>query len=230
MTITVATLRRYPVKSMGGEDLDTARFDARGLTGDRWYAVEDEHGRFASGKDTHRFRRRDAVFDYSATSTDDTVTVHGPEGRWVAGDPALDAALSRRMKTPVRVTAEGDVSHQDAGGVSLIGTATLAWCARRWDIDADPRRLRVNLVLDTDEPFIEEQWAGRTLRIGEVALTVTERIPRCRTIDIDQDGARARGRWLKPLAAECEMSLAMYAEVASAGSVSVSDEVRIAPA
>src|SRR5689334_16379501 len=66
--ISVTALRRYPVKAMGGEPLDLARFDARGLLGDRWYAVEDTEGRFASGKDTRRFRRRDRVFDYGATT------------------------------------------------------------------------------------------------------------------------------------------------------------------
>ena len=39
---TVVDIRRYPVKSMGGESLSEAALDERGLVGDRWFAVCDE--------------------------------------------------------------------------------------------------------------------------------------------------------------------------------------------
>jgi hypothetical protein len=220
-------LRRYPVKSMGGESLQAVELDARGLAGDRWYAVEDEEGRFASGKNTRRFRRRDAVFDYTAVSTGTTVTVTGPEGEWVVGEPALDATLSQHMGAAVRVLPEDQVAHQDMGSVSVIGTATLAYCAARWGLDADPRRLRVNIVVSTTEPFLEEEWLGHRIGIGCADLSVTQRIPRCRMIDIDQDGATATGRWLKPLATERDMFLAVYADVAHPGAVRVGDGLQL---
>ena len=132
MQSRVVSLRRYPVKSMGGEALGDVDLDARGLVGDRWHAVEDDEGRFASGKDTRRFRRRDPVFHYSA-STDPAgqVTVTRGDQHWCVGDPRLDQRLSG-MGTTVRVTPEADVPHQDMGAVSIVSTATLAWCADRW--------------------------------------------------------------------------------------------------
>ena len=39
MHTRVVALRRYPVKSMGGEPLHVAELDRRGLVGDRGYAV-----------------------------------------------------------------------------------------------------------------------------------------------------------------------------------------------
>lgn len=227
MTVTVVGVRRYPVKSMGGEALDEVRLDRRGLAGDRWYAVEDADGRFASGKDSRRFRRRDAVFEYAARTVGPDVIVSGAGEEWLAGDPALDSRLSEGMGARVRVQSEAGVPHQDAGAVSLVGTATLAWCGERWGLDADPRRLRVNLVVETDEPFVEESWQGKTLVIGDAELTVVERIPRCRMIDIDQDGARASGRWLAPLAAERDLCLAVYADVASPGVIRLGDTVQV---
>lgn len=221
----IHALWRYPVKSMGGEQLDAVDLDARGLVGDRWYAVRDAEGHLASGKDTRRFRRRDAVFDYTARTRRDGVAVQGPEGEWRVGDPDLDTTLSGRMGVPVEVASESTVPHQDQGSVSLVGTATLAWCADRWGILADPRRLRVNLLVETAEPWVEETWQGREVRVGDVTLTVVERIPRCRMIDVDQPGVRARGRWLKPLGAERDMCVAMYADVAQAGVVRVGDAV-----
>lgn len=222
----VVSLRRYPVKSMGGEPLAAVALDERGLSGDRWYAVEDEAGHFASGKNTTRFRRRDQVFDYAATITDaGEVAVTGEAGVWKVGDPALDDELSQAMGVAVRVTPETAVPHQDMGGVSLIGTATLAWCAERWGITPDPRRLRVNIVFSSDQPFIEETWVGRTVSVGGANLRVVERIPRCRMVDIDQDGVVADGRWLKPLAEERDMCLAMYADVSATGVISVGDSL-----
>ena len=221
------SLRRYPVKSMGGESLTTVALDARGLEGDRWYAVEDDDGHFASAKNTRRFRRRDAVLGYAATHGDDGLRVTRGEHSWQVGAPTLDAELSTACGVPVRLAAEAAVPHQDAGAVSLVGSATLAWCAERWGIEADPRRLRVNLVAATTEPFVEESWVGQVLAVGNARLRVASRVERCRTIDVPQDGTAARGRWLKPLAAERDMSLAIYADVITPGTITVGDRVDV---
>lgn len=226
MLCSVTALRRYPVKSMGGEALSVAELDPRGLTGDRWYAVVDDDGRLASGKDSRRFRRRDAVFDYSAhTGPGGRVTVaRGDEG-WPVGDPLLDRRLSRDMGAPVRVIPEAGVPHQDAGAVSLVGTATLRWCADRWGGAPDPRRLRVNVVVETDEPFVEEGW--RDIGLGTARLRVVERIPRCRMVDIEQDGVDPGPGWLRPLGRERELCLAVYADVVRPGHVTLGDPVRL---
>lgn len=224
----VISLRRYPVKSMGGEDLDVAEVDARGFVGDRWYAVEDDQSRLASGKDSQRFRRRDPVFDYSAhTRPHGEVVVTRLGSRWHVGDPDLDHRLSDEMGTVVRVVPEDDVPHQDAGAVSLVSTATLRWCADRWGGSPDPRRLRVNIVIDGDEPFVEERWLNRELALGSTRLRVVERVPRCRMIDIRQDSAEPGVKWLKPLTRERDMSLAVYAAVTGPGQVRVGDEPQL---
>ncbi len=124
-----------------------------------------------------------------------------------------------------RLTAESGTPHQDAGSVSLVGTASLAWCAERWDLDADPRRLRANLVVETSEPFVEETWVGREIAAGTARLRVVERVERCRTIDLAQDGVTSPTRWLKPLAAERGMNLAVYADVSRPGTIAVGDGI-----
>ena len=109
MTHPLIGIRRYPVKSMGGEDLATAALDERGLDGDRWWAVSDREGHLASGKSSRRFRRRDGVFDYRAATGRDGVTVTGARGTWSVGDPALDEELAcdarRRMSSGPRSPA-----------------------------------------------------------------------------------------------------------------------------
>ena len=94
-------------------------------------------------------------------------------------------------------------------------------------LSADPRRLRVNVVVATDEPFVEETWVGRELRCGDARLRVVERVPRCRMVDVDQDGARAEGLWLRRIAAERDRHLAVYADVAEPGVLRVGDRLTV---
>lgn len=230
MTYPLRSIRRYPVKAMGGEALTQVALDARGLVGDRGFAVVDVDGKFASGKNTRRFRRRDAVFEYAASTTaDGSVQVQrGDHGLWLVGEEELDADLSERMGASVRALSERDIPMQDGGQISIVGTASLAWCAERFGIDSDPRRLRVNLVVETDEPFVEEGWLGREITVGDARLRVVERIERCRTVDVAQDGTTAEGRLLKPLTKEREMSLAVYADVVAPAVIRVGDGVGLA--
>lgn len=221
----VRELRRYPVKSMGGESLATVEVDERGVVGDRWYAVEDPERRFAAGKDTVRFRRRDPVFAYAAATTDDGVVVRRGRATWMAGDPALDTELSTAMGVPITVAAETDVPHFDDGAVSLIGTASLAWCEANLDVDADRRRIRPNVVVETSEPFVEETWLGRLVQVGAVELRITQRIQRCRTVDLAQDGVAGTTPLLKALGRSREVCLGVYAEVVTPGRIAVGDPV-----
>lgn len=223
----VSSVRRYPVKSMGGEALDAALVGARGLEWDRCYAVVDEDGRLASGKDSRRFRRRDVVLEHHARTAGGGVVVTGPAGRGWVGEPDLDAAMSRATGASVRILPEGDTPHQDAGQVSIVGTASLEWCAARWGVVPDPRRLRVNLVVATDEPFVEEGWQGHEVAVGEVALRVVDRIPRCRMVDVEQDGVTVEGRLLRHLGEERDLCLGVYADVAGTGTVRVGDPVTV---
>jgi len=225
VSFVVHEIRRYPVKSMAGESLTSVEIDARGLAGDRWHAVVDGDGKLSSGKHSSRFRRRDAIFDFASRTTGQGVRVTGPGGEWAAGEPALDRALSDVMGDPVRVLAEGVTPHQDAGELSLVGTASLEWCREHHGVDADRRRIRPNLVIDTSEPFVEETWSG-ALSIGGARLTVVRRIERCRMVDIAQEGLAREGGWLKALTETREMSLGIYLDVAEPGTLQVGDEVR----
>lgn len=224
--MTVVEIRRYPVKAMGGESLTSCDLDLRGLDGDRWFAVVDADGRFAAGKDSRRFRRRDAVFSYAAARDGERVVVRRGASVWDAPSEDLDAELTEAMQAPVRVLPEGDVPHFDAAGVSLVGTATLAWCADAWGVDTDRRRLRPNLVVETDEPFVEETWAGVSVSVGTARLRWSERTERCRTVDLDQDGVGATTHLLKATAAR-DLCLGVYLEVDTPGRIAVGDAVTV---
>jgi len=223
----IAEIRRYPVKAMGGESLRSVEVDSRGLVGDRWFSVVDTEGKLATGKHSRRFRRYDEIFEYSAAMAGDDAQVVGPSGSWRAGDVDLDRALSDHFRSEVRVQRATGAPYQDAGQVSLVGTASLDWCREHLDVDADRRRIRPNLVVATTEPFVEERWGGATIRVGGVELTVVERIERCRMVDIAQEGLAEQAGWLKALGRERDLCLGMYADVTSAGSVALGDRLDV---
>ncbi len=65
---SVATLWRYPVKSMLGEELEASEITERGLLGDRAYALLDvESGRVASAKNPKKWAK---LLSFQATYTE----------------------------------------------------------------------------------------------------------------------------------------------------------------
>lgn len=234
----VLAMHRYPVKSLAGEQVDAVEVDRRGLVGDRLWAVETVEGRLASGKNSQRLRRRDRVFELAARTDPvdgaevDPVVVTFPGGQTAhVGTPRADVLLRDHLDERCRFVVEGDVvgidSHQDSGQVSIIGSATLdALADLVGDGKAvDPRRLRVNVVIETTRPWVEEGWVGRHVLAGGVDLAVTSRVPRCRMVDAGHVGVERHGRLLRVLSEHRDLCAAVYARVASGGVLRVDDDV-----
>jgi uncharacterized protein YcbX len=225
---TVSELWRYPVKSFRGEQLDEVAVDARGVVGDRMFAVRDADGKLGSGKTTRRFRLLRGLFDFSAETDVDGVIARLPSGeRLRVGDPRLDAFLSARYGEPLAVAPEEAVSHFDAGPVHLLTTASLRWVAAEYgQSGADRRRYRPNIVLDTaGVGLVEEGWLGATVSIGSCVLQVSERVERCVMPTFAQDGLPRRPDLLRFLVERNETMLGVYATVVSAGAIAVGDRI-----
>jgi uncharacterized protein len=105
---TVAALRRYPVKSMLGEDLAASDVTFTGLTGDRQLAVlSPTTGKIASAKLPRLWRD---LLTLSAAAGEVTgngaVRITLPAGKTVwSSDADIDAVLSDLLDQPVRLTA-----------------------------------------------------------------------------------------------------------------------------
>ncbi len=101
---TVTTLRRYPVKSMLGEDLDASDVSLRGLARDRRLAVISRRtGKVASAKYPRLWRD---LLTLSAEALDDAVRITLPDGKSVCStDADVDEVLSALLNEPVTLTA-----------------------------------------------------------------------------------------------------------------------------
>ena len=224
----VASLRRYPVKSLVGERLEVADVVERGLRGDRLWAVVDEDGKLGSGKSSRRFRRLDGLLDLAAAYDGDVPVITFPDGRAVRADDAgVHDALSHHVGRPVRLAREAEVSHFDDGPVHLVTTASLRAVEESLGEPADPRRFRPNLVVDTGDAvgLVEDAWVGNRVHLGEVVLEVTDRMPRCVMVNLPQVGLGAT-RILDALGDLNDAHLGVLATVVTPGRVRVGQEVR----
>jgi len=226
----VCQLWRYPVKSFRGEQLDEVVLDARGVVGDRVFAVRDANGKFGSGKTTRRFRFMRDLFDFSAETDGDAVVVRTPESAsFHVGDPELDGLLSARYGEPLAVLPEEAVPHFDAGPVHVLTTSSLRWVEREYGATGgEARRYRPNIVLDTDvDGLVEEGWLGASLSIGSCVLEVSDTVERCVMPTFHQDGLPRAPDLLRFLVERNGMMLGVYANVTSPGVVRVGDPVTV---
>jgi uncharacterized protein len=101
----VESLRRYPVKSMLGEVVDSLFVDERGAEGDRRLALVDAvTGHVASAKQARLWR---GLLKCTANGSAGRVSIGLPDGTNVAADdPGVDEVLSRLLGRPVRLISQ----------------------------------------------------------------------------------------------------------------------------
>ena len=224
---SVARLWRYPVKSVGGEACERLELNARGVAGDRRYAIMNREGKLGSGKTTRRFRQIDGLLELRAVYQGDVPElIFRDEKRMLGSDPQIHAALSNALNMPVTLGREQDVSHLDAGPVHLITTAALAWLrASVPDALIDERRFRPNLVIAVPGATqVELDWIGRTLAIGDqVKLRVNAPTERCRMVTLPQRGLPHDPRVLGSIIRDADSGFGVYAEVVVAGTITRGD-------
>lgn len=101
----IATMWRYPVKSMLGERINDARVDPAGLAFDRVLAVVDEATDVVASAKHPRLWRD--MLTWSAHVDGGTVRITSPSGHTMdARAPGVDGQLSTALGRPVRIRAE----------------------------------------------------------------------------------------------------------------------------
>jgi hypothetical protein len=220
-SLSLATVWRYPIKSMMGEELNASAITGRGILGDRAFAlIDQETGKVVSAKNPKKwpdfFVYRAAYVEPLAQEGNDLppVWITLPSGEVVRSDEdgaaaalstALGRAVSLRGAAPEAPSLEqfwpeyegqaNEVSQEVVAGDAPVGTffdyATLhlLTTASLNQLSAlypqgrfEVRRFRPNLVIDTGTAvgFVENDWVGKTLRIGDsVRLQITDPCPRC---------------------------------------------------
>lgn len=231
----LASITRYPIKSLPGEALARARVTERGIEGDRARALFDvATNTIVSAKDPRRYP---GLLSLTAGLDDAAYSrALGREVRLV--DSAPPGTLLRRAHTLMDANPDGATEDVfavlapgtlfDAAPIHLVTTSSLR------AVQSDARRFRPNLVIETDEEgLLENAW--QSVRIGDVELRVLEPTPRCIVPSLEQHGLPADTELLRKLVAKNRLHvpsargtfacLGVYALVVKAGEVRVGDDV-----
>ena len=245
--LTISQIWRYPVKSLGGEQLDEVEVTDRGIVGDRGWGIRQlDTGNVLTA------RRRPELLFASAAVIGGELVITLPDGVTIdagtGADPAtVDAALSAWLNEPVSLVAAGDeagtyetpidaeaedaapwVSWSGPTGsfhdstksrLSLVSQANL----RDWDI----RRFRTNLVLDGTG---EDDLIGSSIRLGEQAeLVINKAIDRCVMVTRPQPGLERDLDVLRTISRERESCLSIGGNVLTGGTIRIGDSVQPLP-
>lgn len=118
----------------------------------------------------------------------------------------------------------------DCRPISLISLQTIRGIEDEVGVPVDPLRFRANLYLDLsgDGDATEEDWIGRSLRIGEKAtVAVLERDPRCKMITLDPETGESNPAILREVAQARGGMAGLYGAVLVEGMVHAGDEVHL---
>jgi uncharacterized protein YcbX len=225
---TVDELWRYPVKSLGGERMAALELERRGAVGDRLWALADPDGKLASGKTTRRFRKVPGLLMHAATSDRGTPLLELSGGRRLPLDDAVAEELAGPGWTFRR---EAEVSHFDAAPIHLVTTRTLAQLESLVGEPFPAERMRPNIVIEIPgEPgFPEDEWIGRSLRIGDVELRIVDRCERCVMVNHARPGLAHRPGILKAIGRANEACAGVYADVVAPGRIELGAAVELSP-
>ncbi len=264
---TVVALRRYPVKSMMGEELNAAEVTERGVLGDRAYALVDTtDGKVVSAKNPRKWGQ---LFDCLALFLDPPVValptppvrITLPDGSMIRSDqPDVNERLTALLGRGVRLEAacpktpcleeywpkieglprQDEVTDEsmpegtffDLAVIHLLTTATLDRLRELYPRGRfEARRFRPNLVVEPPPDvtgFVEDQWIGKTLALGdEVRLHITRPCSRCVMTTLPQSDLPKDPGILRAAVEHNQGNVGVYAAVARGGKVRRGDPIML---
>ena len=192
---TVLSLHRWPVKSMGGEDMEELELFEHGVRGDRQRALFWRGGRRLTARAAPR------LLAWKARSNGGLPLVTDPRGQqWRWDNPRLEAAISDDLKREVKLVEDAHGIQDLADSVLVTFEPTHRALERELDVPVDLRRFRTNVHVALDaEPFAEVRWEGKRLAIGDAELELLHPCVRCAIVTRDPETQEAWPKLLRHL-------------------------------
>jgi|HubBroStandDraft_5_1064220.scaffolds.fasta_scaffold03203_3 uncharacterized protein YcbX len=199
---TLAAIRRYPVKSLRGEVLQSVEVEAFGIGGDRERAFFSLEGARA-GK-AYRGKENDRLH--------------------LASD-AGDAAVLAQERGHAVELRKGDHFFDDAP-ISIVVDVWMNALNEHLGYAVEWERFRPNFFVRAIGSIeSEETFQGVDLRLGRVRLRVRSPIERCVAVTYHPVGEPSDPRILRYLAQERNALLGIYCDVVETGTATVGDSL-----
>ena len=231
---TVLELRRFPVKSLKGEDVGAFRVDRTGVAGDRTHALYLKGGKRLTARVAPGLLAWSARYDEHPGDTlahDDPPAPHlvDPVGRaWRWGEDGLADALSATAGRDVALVRDPAGQQDLADSVLVTVEDTRAQLEDEVAAPVDIRRFRPNIhvALDT-APFAESGWEGRRLRVGDAELELLHPCVRCVMVTKDPDTQETWAHLLRHLVRNRDAIFGINARPVGPARVAAGDPVEL---
>lgn len=227
---------RYPVSSLGGEPLASITVSPEGIEGDRRFALFDPETGLAAAPEKET-RWRPALFIAASQPATGLPVLRFADGaEHTLDDSALPDRLAEHFGFPVAIglVGPGDyrfpvVSNRYAPApLHLVTMASVSALAEVTGLPPiDTRRFRPSVLIETedDEGFLENDWVGGIVRIGEAEIRVTEASRRCGMTLVAQPGLAEEPDVLRGIMRHNKRNLGVYATPTEAVTIRVDDAV-----
>ncbi len=228
MVGTVQELRRYPVKSMAAESLQSSTVGWHGFAGDRRWAFI-RSGMERSGFPWLTIREKPDLWRYEPRFLDPAevesskTMVKTPDG---ADLEVVDPELAHRLGEGVRVIKQyGGVF--DTFPLSLLSVQSVEGLSGLVGQPLEPLRFRPNILISAIESdsFPEDRWAGAILRIGTLRCRLDQRDKRCMVVNVDPSNLSVNPEVLRAIAKDLGAHFGMYGTTVEPGDLAVGDPV-----
>ena len=168
----------------------------------------------------------------SADPSELIIDVETPDVRTLAiDDPALIEMLRADIDEKHQLTLmRSERAMTDCRPFSMFSLQSARQLAEETGAPMDKRRFRANVYVDltSTQGFGENEFVGRSLRIGPKAIvTILERDPRCMMITLDPDTGEKAPAILKKVAQAHEGMAGVYGAVMVEGMLHKGDPVEL---
>ena len=236
----VAEVWRYPVSSVGGENIDHIDVSAEGVSGDRRFGLFDQRTGLSAAPEQEP-RWRPALFLDGAGGDAAMPQIRFPDGAalWL-DDSALEERLTAHFGFYAGVGVYdgvlegGDLrfpvisNRYTTAPLHLVTTASLDHLAGIGAFsELDRRRFRPSVLIESfdGEGFVENDWIGRTLRIGGTEIAVTEPTRRCGMTLLAQPGVVEDPNVLRTIMRHNGRNFGAYGTPSAESRIAVGDPV-----
>ena len=168
----------------------------------------------------------------SANAADLMIDVESPDGKTFAiDDPGLIEHLRANTDEKHELTLlRSDKAITDCRPLSIFAVQTARKLGEETGVGVDKRRFRANVYVDlrSSNGFAEDEFVGRSLRIGsKVTVAVLQRDARCMMITLDPDTAEKTPAILKAVAQAHEGMAGVYGAVLVEGMLRKGDPMEV---
>ena len=226
-------LRRFAVRSLGGEAPDEAWIYGSGLAGDRVFDLfDDEEGVPLTASNAPfllRYRARYMDPLIRGGDFEPWIRVRTPEGNEMPlSDKSWVEDVSRRCGRPVRLRPRPHLE-SDQAPLHVLSVPTVRFLEKNYGGPLEPMRYRSNLLLDLPEarPFEEDRWIGRHIWIGDTLLEIVKPCDRCVVTSLDAETPERNPGVLNAITRGRGGMTGVYARALTGTRVRVGDPVSI---